>query len=252
MGGVPRVTVLRVVDIEDGEAIAIPDTWQPDDVTVPPRLRLIEKGKGSALRKGDRVLARTEETGAGWRAHPMKKLPAMADQLFGVVELDGAGKPWLAPVDKRLRNSSPISDLGGAEAGQLVLAEPAGKSPRSGVRVTEVLGDPLAPRAFSLIAIHKHGIPNVFIEEVLAEAQAAAKLPLSESAGKFGREDLRHLPIVAIDPSDARDHDDAIWAEPDGDPANPGGFRALVAIADVSFYVRPGGALDREARRRGN
>jgi ribonuclease R len=248
MGGVPRVTVLRVVDIEDGEAIAIPDTWQPDDATVPPRLRLIEKGKGSALRKGDRVLARTEEVGSGWRAHPMKKLPAMTDQLLGVVEFDGAGKPWLAPVDKRLRNSSPISDLGGAEAGQLVLAEPAGKSPRSGVRVTEVLGDPLAPRAFSLIAIHKHGIPNVFIEEVMAEAQAAAKLPLSETK----REDLRHLPIVAIDPSDARDHDDAIWAEPDEDPANGGGFRALVAIADVSFYVRPGGGLDREARKRGN
>ncbi len=244
MGGVPRVTVLRVVDIEDGEAIAIPDSWQPDDATPPPRLRLVEKGKGSALRQGDRVLARTEEVGSGWRAHPMKKLPAMADQFLGVVEFDGAGKGWLAPVDKRVRNAAPISDLGGAEAGNLVLAEPAGRSPRHGVKVTEVLGDPLAPRAFSLIAIHKHGIPNVFTEEVLAEAEAAAKLPLSEAK----REDLRHLPIVAIDPSDARDHDDAIWAEPDG----AGGFRALVAIADVSFYVRPGGALDREARKRGN
>ena len=77
----------------------------------------------------------------------------MTDQLLGVVEIDGAGKGWLAPVDKRVRNSSPIADLGGAERGQLVLAEPAGRSPRSGVRVTEVLGDPLAPRAFSLIAI---------------------------------------------------------------------------------------------------
>ncbi|MBW8754697.1 MAG: RNB domain-containing ribonuclease, partial [Sphingomonadales bacterium] len=248
MGGVPRVTVLRVVDIEDGQAIAVPDSWAPDDATPPPRLRLVEKGRGSALRKGDRVLARTEEVGSGWKAHPMKKLPAMADQLLGVVEIDGAGKGWLAPVDKRLRNATPIADLGGAEPGQLVLAEPVSKSPRAGVKVTEVLGDPLAPRAFSLIAIHKHGIPNVFGEEVLAEAQLAAKLPLSEAK----REDLRHLPIVAIDPSDARDHDDAIWAEPDDDPANEGGFRALVAIADVSFYVRPGGALDREARKRGN
>ena len=100
-----------------------------------------------------------------------------------------------------------------------------------------MLGDPLAPKAFSLIAIHKHGIPFVFPEEAIADAEVAAKLPLSEER----REDLRHLPIVAIDPSDARDHDDAIWAEPDGE----GGFRALVAIADVSFYVRPGGALDR-------
>jgi ribonuclease R len=244
VGGLPRVTVLRVVDVEDGETIAIPDSWQPDDAAPPPRLRLVEKGKGAALRKGDRVLARTEEADSGWRAYPMKKLPAMSDQVLGVVEIDGAGKGWLAPVDKRVRNASPIADMGGAEAGNLVLAEPAGRSPRAGVKVTEVLGDPLAPRAFSLIAIHKHGIPHTFAEETLTEGELAANLPLSEDK----REDLRHLPIVAIDPSDARDHDDAIWAEPDGE----GGFRALVAIADVSFYVRPGGALDREARKRGN
>jgi len=248
MGGVPRVTVLRVVDIEDGEAFAIPDSWAPDDATPPPRLRMVEKGKGSALRVGDRVLARTEEAGSGWRAHPMKKLPVQSEQVLGVIELDGAGKGWLAPVDRRVRNSLPIADMGQAEAGNLVLAEPAGRSPRAGVKVTAVLGDPLAPRAFSLIAIHKHGIPHVFGEEVLAEAELAAKLPLSQDR----REDLRHLPIVAIDPSDARDHDDAIWAARDEDPANPGGFQAVVAIADVSFYVRPGGALDREARKRGN
>jgi ribonuclease R len=246
---VPKVTVLRVVGTEDGEALAVPDTWQPDDASPPPRLRLIERGAGKrpaqpALRVGDRVLARTEETATGWIAHPMKKLPARSDQVMGVVEIDGAGKGWLAPVDKRERHSQPIADLGGAEAGQLVLAEPAGRSPRSGVKVTDVLGDPLAPKAFSLIAIHKHGIPFAFAPEAVEEAQRAAKLPLSADH----REDLRHLPIVAIDPSDARDHDDAIWAEPD----EAGGFRALVAIADVSFYVRPGGALDRSARERGN
>jgi ribonuclease R len=245
MGGVPKVTVLQVIDIEDGEALAVPDNWQPDDATPPPRLRLIEKGsKHAALRRGDRVLARTEETATGWIAHPMKKLPARTEQMLGVVELDGTGKGWLAPVDKRERHSLPIADLAGAEPGQLVLAEPAGRSPRSGVKVTEVLGDPLAPKAFSLIAIHKHGIPFSFPDEALGEAELAAKLPLDAKR----REDLRHLPIVAIDPADARDHDDAIWAEPDGE----GGFRALVAIADVSFYVRPGGALDRAARQRGN
>ncbi len=244
MGGVPRVTVLRVVTIDDGEAIAVPDTWQPDDATPPPRIRLVEKGRGSALKQGDRVLARTEEVGTGWRAFPMKKIAAREEQVLGVVEIDMAGKGWLAPVDKRIRHSMPIADLGGAEKGELVLAEPAGRSPRSGVKVTQVLGEPLAPRAFSLIAIHKHGIPNFFSQETLDEAERAAKLPLSVD----DREDLRHLPIVAIDPSDARDHDDAIWAEPDGE----GGFRALVAIADVSFYVRPGGEIDREARKRGN
>lgn len=244
MGGVAKVTVLRVVETDDGEAIAVPDSWTPDDATPPPRLRLREKGRGSALRKGDRVLARTEETTTGWIAHPMKKLPNATEQVLGIVELDRTGKGWLAPVDKRVRNSTPIADLGGAEEGQLVLAEPAGRSPRSGVKVTAVLGDPLAPKAFSLIAIHKHGIPYAFNAETLTEGEVAAKLPLSADH----REDLRHLPIVAIDPIDARDHDDAIWAEPDG----AGGFRAVVAIADVSFYVRPGSQLDREARKRGN
>jgi ribonuclease R len=243
MGGVPKVTVLRVVDVDEGEAVAIPDAWQPDDGAPPPRLRMVESKRHAALKVGDRVLARTEETGRGWTAHPMKKLPARGEGLLGVVELDGSGKPWLAPTDKRVRNSSPIADLGGAEPGQLVLAEP-GRTPRSGVKVVEVLGDPLAPKSFSLIAIHKHGIPYIFREEALAEAELAAKLPLSEEH----REDLRHLPIVAIDPVDARDHDDAIWAEPDGE----GGFDALVAIADVSFYVRPGGQVDKEARKRGN
>lgn len=244
MGGVPRVTVLRIVEIEDGEAFAIPDNWQPDDGSPPPRLRIVESKKRSALRKNDRVLARTEESGRGWRAYPMKKLPSGDGALLGVVEIDGTGKGWLAPVDKRIRNAAPIADLASAEAGQLVVVEPAGRSPRSGVKVTEILGDPLAPRAYSLIAIHKHGIPHVFPQEALAEAQNAGRLPVSADH----REDLRHLPIVAIDPADARDHDDAIWAEPDGQ----GGFRALVAIADVSFFVRPGGAIDREARKRGN
>ncbi len=253
MGGVPKVTVLRVVDIEDGEPIAIPDNWDPEAPGEPPRLTIKEfKGRGGqrsgarapALKRGDRVLSRTEKRDSGWVAHPMKKLPSRTEGLLGVVEVDFGGQAWLAPVDKRIRNSAKISDLGSAEEGQLVLAERIGRSERSGVKVVEIYGDPLAPGAFSLIAIAKHGIPDVFPEEVIEEAPRAAKLHLSGDT----REDLRHLPIVAIDPADARDHDDAIWAEPDGE----GGYTALVAIADVSFYVRPGSALDREARKRGN
>jgi len=254
MGGVPKVTVLRVIDIEDGEPVAIPDNWSPDAGAEPPRLTMRElkgpKGKssparrGPALKRGDRVLSRTEERGSGWIAYPIKKLPARTEGLMGVVEIDGSGKAWLAPVDKRIRRSSPISDVGEAEEGQLVFAERTGKSERSGLKVIDVIGDPLAPKSFSLIAIAKHGIPHTFPDEVNAEAGDAVELTLSDSK----REDLRHLPIVAIDPADARDHDDAIWAESDGE----GGFNALVAIADVSFYVRPGSALDREARKRGN
>ncbi|MFK4004361.1 ribonuclease R [Qipengyuania sp. NPDC077563] len=244
MGGLPKVTVLKVVEIEDGDPIAVPESWDSDAPGKPPRLVVKESKKVAALKRGDRFLARTEERGKGWVAHPMKKLPARTEGLMGVVEFDGSGKPWLAPVDKRVRNSSPIADLGGAEEGELVLAEKAGKSARAAVKVVEVIGDPLAPKSFSLIAIAKHGIPYVFPDEALAEAQRVADLPLSEDK----REDLRDVPIVAIDPADARDHDDAIWAQPDGE----GGYKAIVAIADVSFYVRPGGKLDREARKRGN
>ncbi len=249
MGGVPKVTVLRVVAIEDGEPIAEPENWSPDAPGKPPRIVVKEmKGRGGkrapALKRGDRVLSRTEEQESGLVAFPMKKLPARTEGMMGVVEIDKAGKAWLAPVDKRIRQSAPIKDVGEAEAGQLVIAERMGNSERAGLKVIEVIGDPLAPKSFSLIAIAKHGIPQTFPDTVHEEAERAASLTLSEEK----REDLRHLPIVAIDPADARDHDDAIWAEPDGQ----GGFNALVAIADVSFYVRPGSALDKEARKRGN
>lgn len=250
MGGVPKVTTLKIVAIEDGDLIAEPDNWDPEAPGKPPRLIIREPRprpgvkRPPALKRGDRVLARTEETEAGWIAHVMKKLPSRTEGLMGVVEIDKTGKAWLAPVDKRVRQSAPIADRGEAEACQLVIAERVGRSERAGVKVVEVIGDPLAPRSFSMIAIAKHGIPHIFPEETLEEAPRAAKLKLSEKT----REDLRHLPIVAIDPADARDHDDAIWAEPDGQ----GGFNAVVAIADVSFYVRPGSALDREARKRGN
>ncbi|WP_420140293.1 ribonuclease R family protein [Sphingomonas sp.] len=250
MGGVPKVTVLRIVDVDDsGQASAVPESWHAD---VPaPKLRVIERGKrGAALGVGDRILARTEEAGKGWVAHPMKRLAKGEEQVLGVLHEEGS-RLWLKPVDKRERRELPVSDAGEARPGDLVLAEKAGRPPRITARVVERLGEPFAPRSFSLIAIHKHGIPDRFNEETIAEAERMAKEPLG-AIGEGGREDLRHLPIVAIDPADARDHDDAVWAAPDEDPANPGGFRAIVAIADVSFYVRPGSELDREARRRGN
>ncbi len=247
MGGVPKVTVLRIVDVDDTVLIATPERWEAEGQPAP-RLRVVERGKRGALTIGDRILARTEEAGRGWVAHPMKKLAKASEELLGVVEEMADGKLWLRPVDKRIRKDTPISDAGDAKPGDLVLAEPHGRPPRISARVTDILGDPFAPRSFSLIAIHKHGIPHVFPERVEEEALAVASLPLHEDK----REDLRHLPIVAIDPVDARDHDDAVWAAPDEDEANPGGYKAIVAIADVSYYVRPGSALDKEARKRGN
>lgn len=246
MGGVPKVTVLRVVEADGDTVWAVPERWEAEGIPVP-RLRVREKrGPGGALGVGDRILARTEEAGKGWIAHPMKKLVKGDAAVLGVVHEEG-GRLYLQGLDKRERTSPVISDRNGAEPGDLVMAEVTGKGPRLFAKVTEILGDPFAPRSFSLIAIHKHEIPHIFSEELLAEADRVAKQPLGE-----GREDLRDLPIVAIDPADARDHDDAVWATPDDDPANKGGWKAIVAIADVSFYVRSGSLLDREARKRGN
>jgi ribonuclease R len=248
MGGLPKVTVLKIIEVEGRELIGIPDNWQAEGMPAP-KVRISERGRSGALAVGDRVLARTEEAGGGYRAFVMKKLQRAGEQLLGVVERDESnGKLWLKPVDKRIRRLVPISDRGNAEPGQLVLAEQSGLRDRVSAKVTEVLGEPFAPRSFSLIAVHKFGIPSEFPAEAITEAERAAKLPLNAET----REDLRHVPIVAIDPVDARDHDDAIWAAPDEDPANPGGYRAIVAIADVSYYVRPGGAIDRSARKRGN
>jgi len=244
LGGLPKVTVLRIADVDDGGNIwAVPERWDSDAPA--PRLRVRERKRG-ALGVGDRVLARTEEAGNGWIAHPMKQLARGEELVLGVLHQED-GKLWLQGVEKKERREFMVSDAGGAEPGDLVLAEKAGRPPRITVRVTERLGDPFAPRSFSLIAIHKLGIPNVFSPETIEEAARVAQTPLGD-----GREDLRHLPIVAIDPADARDHDDAVWAASDDDPANDGGWKAIVAIADVSFYVRPGSELDREARRRGN
>ncbi|WP_077145104.1 ribonuclease R family protein [Sphingopyxis sp. KK2] len=249
-GGLPKVTVLRVVAIEGSNLWAVPDRWEAS--TPPPRVRVMEQGRKGALGIGDRILARTEERGSGHVAHPMKRLQASAELIVGVLVHDvgpgGKAMTWLRPADKRARFDFAVADMGDAAIGDLVRAELTGRGPATKAKVIERIGDPFAPKALSMIAIARHEIPHVFSGETIAEAERAAKLPLTPE----GREDLRALPIVAIDPIDARDHDDAVWAAPDEDPGNKGGFRAIVAIADVSYYVRPDGELDREARRRGN
>ncbi|MCY7398892.1 MAG: RNB domain-containing ribonuclease, partial [Sphingomonas bacterium] len=188
-----------------------------------------------------RMPGRSAVGGHGHGAHVINHPPHAADLVLGVVRAEGE-RLFLSPVDKRERREFAITDLKDAQPGDLVLAEPGGKPPRFTARVDAVLGDPFAPRSFSMIAIHKHGLRDEFRESAIDEAKQVATIDLGE------REDLTHLPIVAIDPEDARDHDDAIWAQ----PREGGGWDAIVAIADVSFYVRPGSELDREARARGN
>lgn len=182
MGGVPKVTVLRVADVDDsGTAWAVPERWDSD--TPEPRIRLQERGRKGALGVGDRVLARTEEKGSGIIAHPMKKLLKGSELVLGVLHREGDSL-WLRPVEKKERRELPVSDAGKAQVGDLVLAEKTGRPPRVSARVDAVLGDPFAPRSFSLIAIHKHGLRHEFAQEAIDEAHRVSKQPIGE------REDL--------------------------------------------------------------
>ena len=131
--------------------------------------RSVRDRKHGALGVGERILARTEETGGGWTAHPMKVLAPASEQVIGVLRREG-DRLWLQGVEKKERREYAVSDAGDAEAGDLVLAEKAGRPPRITARVVQRLGDPFAPRSFSLIAIHRLGIPDVFAQEALDEA----------------------------------------------------------------------------------
>src|SRR3989337_1227453 len=162
---------------DSGTVWGVPEQWQAE--TPPPKLKILERGRRGALGIGDRVLARTEERGPGFIAHPMKKLAKSAELVLGVIRQEGE-RCWLTPVEKKERRELPVSELKEAEPGDLVLCEISGRPPRGAVRVDAVLGDPFAPRSFSLIAIHKHGLRDVFKEEAVAEAKTVARLPLGE------------------------------------------------------------------------
>jgi ribonuclease R len=244
-GTLPEVAVLDITGQDpDGELLAKPVRWESNDA--PPQIIVVSE---EAIGRGERVLARLTPSGDGFEAKVIKRLGASAHKVLGVVRLvDGAAR--IAPIDRKTRTEFNVDkhDLGGAEDNELVVCEPlAGRSsgfPRA--RVLERIGSMDAPRAVSLIAIHAHGIPTDFPKEVITEAEA------SGSAAMAGRTDLRSLPLLTIDPDDARDYDDAVWAMPDTDPGNKGGFVTMVAIADVAHYVTPGSPLDREAYKRGN
>ena len=247
-GELPEVTVLEITGQDpDGELLARPQRWESNEE--PPKIVVIAEEAGPAIGSGERILARLTQTGDGFEAKIIKRLGASAHKVLGVVRISGRGVR-IAPIDRKSRTEFSVDprDRGGAEDNELVLAEPiAGRAagfPRA--RVVERIGSMDAPKAVSLIAIHAHGIPTDFPNEVIDQAEHATP------PDPRGRTDLRKFPLVTIDPEDARDHDDAVWAAPDTDPANKGGHITLVAIADVAHYVTPGSPLDREAYKRGN
>ena len=247
----PAVTVLEIEGLDpDGALLARPARWE--DAGPPPPIMLDPAPRGvPEPGVGDRVLARLRPTADGrYLARPMRVLDAGPRRVVGVFHADGRGGGVIEPAGRRSRRDFAVQagETAGARSGELVVGETR-EGRRLGLpeaRVVERLGDAASPGAISLAAIHAHGLPVFFPDQALAEADAL------QPPGLDGRADLRALPLVTIDGADARDFDDAVWAEADPAPDNRGGWRAVVAIADVAHFVRPGSALDRAARERGN
>jgi ribonuclease R len=249
-GALPEVGVVDVVERDpDGDLLV--KLTKGEDVPLVPLAPSKKREAGQAPGLGDRLLVRFERLESGeFEARLIKRLGQSAHKILGVVR-KARREIRVEPVDRRAKETLVLE---GAEAealrdGDLVVAQVGVATRRYGPhhgKVLEVVGREDEPRAASLIAIHSHGIPTGFSPAAEAEAEAAEPPTIA------GREDLRPIPLITIDPADARDHDDAVYAEPDPDEHNKGGWIVWVAIADVAAYVKPGSALDREAREKGN
>ena len=244
MDGLPAVGVVEVTGLdEDGEPLARPTTWTGADA--PPLIVLRGRRRGPAAGVGERLLVRLRRCADGtYEGQPIRRLPPDHEAIIGVLRRRADGV-WLDPVRRGARSDLAVlaGVNNGVADGDLVRAELVSGHHRGrrGVRVVERLCDAQGPGAISRIAIHEAGIPDTFPPETLNHAAA-----LRPATGR-GRVDLRGTPLVTIDGADARDFDDAVFAERDGT-----GWHLIVAIADVASYVRPDDPVDREARRRGN
>ena len=250
--GLPPVGVVEVQGTDkDGDLFG---RFVSEDAASAPVPLLIVSGEGRAPKRGDRVVAKLEALAHHHlykhQAKVMRILPAGGGKLLAIFRLIKGKGARLIPVDKKAKTEYQVlpGDDGEAENGELVSFEIVRERGFGlpAARVKERLGDLRDPRNISLIAINQHGIPNTFPERVLGESEALK--PFSQA----GRKDITAIPLITIDPADARDHDDAVFAEADDTADNAGGFKVIVAIADVAAYVRPGTALDKEARFRGN
>ncbi|CAM5345193.1 ribonuclease R [Aquamicrobium terrae] len=251
-GALPHVAVLDIFGRDsEGGLLARPAEQEGDGPAPTVAVRVSRGGPVPGI--GDRILAKTfptdDPTGPAYTARIMKIFERRSEAVLGIFRTLRDGTFRIEPVERRQPELVVDKEFqNGAKDGDLVEVEPA-RAPRYGLpkaKVLAVLGSLTSEKAVSMIAIHAHDIPHIFPPDVLSETQALKPVPLE------GREDWRDLPLVTIDPADAKDHDDAVYAAPDPDENNPGGFVATVAIADVAAYVRPGSALDREALNRGN
>jgi ribonuclease R len=259
-GALPSVLVCEVVSRDEmGDLIAEPANIDAEDDVRPKLLVTAQRRTRGApeapVGLGDRFLGRIVDLPRGYEdvaraaVRVIKLLERKPQGIMGVIRLS-AGGARLMPISKRQQSEMLIAEehLGGAEDGDLVSVD-VHRTSRGGLshaKVRERIGSLKSEKAVSMIAVHANEIPHIFPQPALDEAEAAKPAPLA------GREDWRDLPLVTIDPADAKDHDDAVHAVPDDDEKNPGGQIVTVAIADVSWYVRPGSPLDKEALNRGN
>jgi ribonuclease R len=260
-GRLPSLVVADIFERDrDGELIAKPMEWSDDGPA--PRILVrrsrAKRDRAPAPGLGARVLMRVEfDPNADSRApaysgRVVKILDKLKARSFAVYRAVADGSGRALPVEKRAAGREfvvPAGMAGEAKDGDLVAIEPLreGRLGLPPARVVETIGSVKSERAVSLIALETHHIPHVFSPAALKEAEAARPIRLAAS-----REDWRALPLVTIDPPDAKDHDDAVHATLDSDPRNPGGFVVTVAIADVAAYVHPGMAMDGQALERGN
>ncbi len=249
-GTLPPVSMVVVSGIDvDGDVLARPLNWNTENDGPPPSILMAPERDGRpALGIGDRVLARLTPVGKVYEGRTIRRLETSPADVLGIVEMVG-GEMRVRPTDRRQKSDIVIhaGDAGSAGAGDLVRVELL-SGRRLGApqgRIVERIADAEGPRAISLIALKERDIPIDFPAAALAQADTCTAAPLDR------REDLRRLPLVTIDGADARDFDDAVFARADDDPANAGGHRLIVAIADVAWYVRPGDALDQAALERG-
>lgn len=249
--GLPPVSVIEVREIDiDGDVLAKPLEWNAELLGEPPRIEIVPDTRNyKNLREGSRALARLSKTADSiYEARIMRLIDEGSryegGEVIGLVRLQKKGA-ILQPTHKKAKNDFDIAtgDLNGAKEGDLVTAEllPSRGLKRKKVRIIKVLGTQDDPKAISMISLHEAGLSETFPANVLKETEGM-KVPDTK-----GREDMRKIPLVTIDGADARDFDDAVFAEKDKD-----GFHLIVAIADVSYYVRHGSDLDKEAKKRGN
>lgn len=248
----PTITTVEISLIDDdGDVFATPTEWDSSIQGTPPKIAIIHDGtKGQSIKIGDRAMVRLRKfTKDLYEAKIIKKVDGARGRFVAILRRHRNGY-MLDPLNRKEKFSFEVSehDFNGAQIGQIVNAEiiPTRAHMNKKARVLDIIGNQDDPKVISLIALNDAGLSLHFPDQVIEQTKDMSVPPID------GRDDLRSIPLVTIDGKDARDFDDAVFAEPDTNPQNKGGYHLIVAIADVSYYVRSHTPLDKEAYKRGN